>query len=85
MRFLEGNANQYTFFAPVSSSFSMTVPADAADPFFYDKQLRHDVLLRHFVRRQLTKDDLFAESLHELTMADNTQFKMEHYGGILII
>ena len=81
MHFLEGNANQYTFFAPVSSSFSMAVPADAVDPFSYDKQLRHNVLLRHFIRRQLTKDDFEAKSLIELTMADNTLFKLEHKGG----
>ena len=78
---IEGKANEYTFLAPTSSAFLLAVPQDIANPFSYDKQLRHNVLLRHFIRRQLTKDDFEAKSLIELTMADNTLFKLEHKGG----
>ena len=81
MHFLEGNANQYTFFAPVSSSFSMAVPADAVDPFSYDKQLRHNVLLRHFVHLNLTREHLQSDNLTELTMIDNTTFTLTHSDG----
>ena len=58
------------------------VPQDVANPFYYDNKLRHDVLLRHFVRSQLNKIDLEAESLSELVMADNSKFELEHHGGI---
>jgi hypothetical protein len=57
------------------------IPQDIANPFSYDKQLRTNVLLRHFIRRSLAKEDLEAANLTELTMADNTLFKLEHNKG----
>ena len=77
----DGKVNEYTFLAPTSTAFIRAIPQDIANPFSYDKQLRHNVLLRHFVRRSLTKEDLEAATLTELTMADNTLFKMKHNGG----
>lgn len=52
----------------------MSIPQDIANPFNYDKKLRRDVFLRHFIRRLLTKDDL--NGLTELTMADNTRLNL---------
>jgi uncharacterized surface protein with fasciclin (FAS1) repeats len=68
--------------APTSEAFYNAIPQDIANPFYYDNQLRRDVLLRHFVRRSLDMKDLKNVRLIELKMADNTHFKLEHKGGI---
>ena len=57
------------------------LPADAANPVYYDNQLRRNVLLRHFVRRSLGKKEIKDVDLTELIMADNTQFKLKHNVG----
>ena len=80
----DGKAIQYTFLAPTSIAFTLAVPADTSDPFYYDNQLRRNVLLRHFVRRSLGKKEIEDVGLTKLTMADNTQFKLKHSGGKLI-
>ncbi|KAK4023062.1 hypothetical protein OUZ56_008497 [Daphnia magna] len=66
----------YTFFAPTNWAFVRMLPQDISDPFFVDSKLRHDVLLHHFVRRSLTKDDLLTKS--ELIMADEKSSTLTH-------
>lgn len=66
----------YTFFAPTNWAFVRMLPQDISDPFFVDAKLRHDVLLHHFVRRSLTKDDLLTKS--ELIMADEKSSTLTH-------
>ena len=68
--------NQYTFFAPTSWGIHRSIPQDIANPYSYDQKLRHDVFLRHFVRRLLSKADLEKDGLAELTMADNALFNI---------
>ena len=77
----DGKVRNYTFFAPTSWSFVAAVPQDIGNPFVYDSKLRHDVLLRHFVHRNLTREHLQIDNLTELTMIDNTTFTLTHSDG----
>ena len=74
----DGKANHYTFFAARTADFIIAVPQDIGNPFYYDSKLRNNVLLRHFVRNQITKDHLEAANLTALTMADNTTLVVTH-------
>lgn len=53
-------------------------PADVGDPY-YDPDLRLGVLLRHFVRRRLTKEELVKST--SLTMANGEIYQLTHDQG----
>lgn len=72
----------YTFFAPTDDAFRFLVPMDISDPY-YDPDLRHGILLRHFVRQRITDEEL--GSLSSLTMADGQVLNLTHNDGKLWI
>jgi len=55
------------------------LPQDVADPFFVDPEFRRQVLLRHFTRQNLSKEDL--AKLSSLTMVDSSTATLTQQGG----
>ena len=59
----------YTFFAPSNGAIRSVLRQDVANPFYANDRFRNNVLLAHFVRRRLSKEELRHQSV--LTMANN--------------
>ena len=65
----DGSSISYTFLAPQNFAFARVLPQDTVDPFYVDKELRHQTLLHHFVRKRITKEEL-SKLTGQLVMAD---------------
>ena len=67
------------FFAPTISAIHRALLMDAADPFYSDGEFRKEILLRHFARQSVIKEDL--KKLAELKMADGKRDKVTRRRG----
>jgi len=81
---LKDENTSYTFFAPSNGAIRSVLRQDVANPFYANDRFRNNVLLAHFVRRRLSKEELRHQSV--LTMANNqTAVITSSFGGAVQI